>query len=115
MPETVDAAALTLMGRRGQFARPAVVDGPLAFDNAYSPEAAKQKKIDSPVAGRPDIFMVPELVSGNILYKAFSYVGFLPTSGLIYGASCPIVLVSRADTMESKLNGIAIACQALKE
>lgn len=115
MPETVDAAALTLMGRRGQFAKPAVVDGPLAFDNAYSLEAAEQKKIESPVAGRPDIFMVPEIVAGNILYKAFTYVGFLPTSGLIYGASCPIVLVSRADTIESKLNGIAAACQALKE
>lgn len=115
MPETLDAAALSQMGRRGQFVKPAIVDGPLAFDNAFSKEAALQKKIESTVAGEADIFLVPEIVSGNILYKAFSYLGYLPTSGLIYGASCPIVLVSRADSMESKLNGIAVACQALRE
>lgn len=113
MTDTVEAAALCLMAKRGQFSKPAVVDGPLAFDNAYSKEAAAQKGIDSPVAGQADIFFVPEITTGNVLYKAFSYVGNLSTAGLIFGASCPIVLTSRADSAESKLNAIAVACQAL--
>lgn len=112
MPDTVDAAALTLMAKRGQFSKPAIVDGPLAFDNAYSKEAAIHKGIESPVVGQADIFLVPEITTGNVLYKAFSYVGNLPTAGLIFGASCPIVLTSRADSAESKLNAIAVACQA---
>lgn len=113
MPDTIEAAALTLMGQRGQFSQPAIVDGPLAFDNAYSLAAAKQKGIQSEVAGQADIFMVPELTAGNILYKAFGYVGEFKTAGIIYGASCPIVLTSRADNAESKLNTIVVACQAL--
>lgn len=111
MPDTIDAAALTQMGRRGQFSKPAIVDGPLAFDNAYSREAAQHKGIESPAAGNADIFMVPEITSGNILYKAFSYVGNLRTAGIIYGALSPIVLTSRADTEENKLNSIAAACR----
>lgn len=113
MPDTVEAAALTQMARRGQFSKPAIVDGPLAFDNAFSKEAALQKGIDSPVVGEADIFFVPEITTGNVLYKAFAYVGNLKTAGVIYGATCPIVLTSRADSAESKLNAIAIACKAL--
>lgn len=113
MQDTMDAACLTLMGNRGQFSKPAVIDGPLAFDNAYSIEAADQKGIQSPVAGQADIFMVQEITSGNVLYKSLSYVAGLSIAGLIFGASCPIVLTSRADSPESKLNAIAVACQAL--
>lgn len=113
MQDTLDAAALTLMGQRGQFSKGVIVDGPLAFDNAYSLDAAKQKGIISPVAGQADVFMVPELTTGNVLYKAFSYIGHLRTAGVIYGARCPIVLTSRADSAESKLNAIAVACKAL--
>lgn len=115
MQDTLDAAALSLMAKRGQFSKPALVDGPLAFDNAYSLEAAKQKGIDSPVAGQADIFMVPEITAGNILYKSFGYVGNLRTAGVIFGARCPIVLTSRSDSTESKLNAIAVACQSLNE
>jgi phosphate butyryltransferase len=113
MQDTIDAACLAVMGRRGQFSRRAVVDGPLAFDNAYSKEAARQKGIESEVAGQADIFMVQELTAGNLLYKSLSYVGGLPIAGVIYGAACPIVLTSRADSAESKLNAIALACRAL--
>ncbi len=113
MQDTIDAACLTLMGRRGQFAKAALVDGPLAFDNAYSKEAALHKGIASDVAGQADIFMVQELTAGNLLYKALSYVGGLSIAGVIFGATCPIVLTSRADSSESKLNAIALACRAL--
>ncbi|NLL43423.1 MAG: bifunctional enoyl-CoA hydratase/phosphate acetyltransferase [Firmicutes bacterium] len=113
MQDTIDAACLAVMGRRGQFSRKALVDGPLAFDNAYSKEAAKQKGIESEVAGNADIFMVQELTAGNLLYKALSFVGGLSIAGVIYGAKCPIVLTSRADSAESKLNAIALALRSL--
>jgi phosphate butyryltransferase len=112
MPETVDAAALTQMAARGQFSRKAVVDGPLAFDNAYSKAAAVKKGISTPVAGEVDIFVVPEITAGNILYKAFSYAAGFKTAGLVVGAKCPIVLTSRADSEESKLNSILLASMA---
>lgn len=115
MQETVDAAALAQMGARGQFSREAVVDGPLAFDNAFSKEAAAHKGIRSPVAGEVDIFLVPEITAGNILYKAFTYAAGFKTAGLILGAQCPIVLTSRADGEESKLNSIALAALAARE
>ena len=107
MQETVDASALAQMGARGQFSREAVVDGPLAFDNAFSKEAAAHKGISSPVAGEVDIFLVPEITAGNILYKAFTYAaGFKrgpdPRGPMPY---CPHV---QADGEESKLNSIAL-------
>ncbi|HPT83398.1 MAG TPA: bifunctional enoyl-CoA hydratase/phosphate acetyltransferase [Limnochordia bacterium] len=114
MQDTLDAAALALMGARNQFSKPAIVDGPLAFDNAYSKEAAQQKGINSPVAGEADIFLVPEITAGNILYKSMVYVGGLSVAGVITGATCPIVLTSRADSAESKLNSIAVACLSLQ-
>lgn len=113
MQDTIDAACLALMGKRRQFSKAAIVDGPLAFDNAYSKEAARQKGIESEVAGAADVFMVQELTAGNLLYKSLSYVGGLSIAGIIYGAACPIVLTSRADSPESKLNAIALACKAL--
>lgn len=115
MQDTIDAACLAVMGQRGQFSKPARVDGPLAFDNAYSKEAARQKGIISDVAGEVDIFMVQELTAANLLYKSLSFVGGLPVAGLIFGALCPIILTSRADSSESKLNAIALACRALFE
>ncbi|HKM43791.1 MAG TPA: bifunctional enoyl-CoA hydratase/phosphate acetyltransferase [Limnochordia bacterium] len=113
MQDTMDAACLAIMGKRGQFSKAALVDGPLAFDNAYSKEAATQKGIQSDVAGEADIFMVQELTAGNLLYKSLSYVGGLSIAGVIFGATCPIVLTSRADSPESKLNAIALACKTL--
>ncbi|NLM40825.1 MAG: bifunctional enoyl-CoA hydratase/phosphate acetyltransferase [Firmicutes bacterium] len=113
MQDTLDAAALTLMGARNQFSKPAIVDGPLAFDNAYSKEAAQHKGINSPVAGQADIFLVPDLTAGNLLYKSLVYVGGLSVAGVIAGAACPIVLTSRADSSAAKLNSIAVACLAL--
>ena len=115
MQDTLDAACLTVMGQRGQFSKPALVDGPLAFDNAYSKEAALHKGIKSEVAGEADIFMVQELTAGNLLYKSLSYVGGLSIAGIIYGANCPIVLTSRADSPESKLNAIVLACKGLSQ
>ncbi|MDI9413824.1 MAG: bifunctional enoyl-CoA hydratase/phosphate acetyltransferase [Bacillota bacterium] len=114
MQDTLDAAALSLMAKRKQFRKNAIVDGPLAFDNAYSKEAANLKDIDSPVAGEADIFMVPEITAGNILYKAFAYASGFLTAGIIVGAACPIVLTSRSDSHDSKLNAIAVACRSLK-
>jgi len=113
MQDTIDAACLALMGQRGQFTKPAIVDGPLAFDNAYSMEAARQKGITSEVAGQADIFMVQSITVGNVLYKALTYVANLSIAGVIFGAVRPIVLTSRADRAESKLNAIALACKAL--
>ncbi|NMB21040.1 MAG: bifunctional enoyl-CoA hydratase/phosphate acetyltransferase [Firmicutes bacterium] len=113
MQDTIDAACLAVMGRRGQFSKPAMVDGPLAFDNAYSKEAAIHKGIQSDVAGEADIFMVQELTAANLLYKSLSFVGGLSVAGLIFGATCPIVLTSRADSPDSKLNAIALSCKAL--
>jgi len=85
----------------------------LAFDNAYSKEAAQHKGINSPVAGQADIFLVPDLTAGNLLYKSLVYVGGLSVAGVIAGAACPIVLTSRADSSAAKLNSIAVACLAL--
>lgn len=112
MPETTDAALLTQMNLRRQFSFSAEVDGPLAFDNAISPEAAAHKKIHSSVAGRADILLVPNITAGNVLYKSFVYVAGLASAGLIWGARCPVVLTSRADSQQAKLNSIAAACLA---
>lgn len=111
MQATLDAAALTLMNQRGQI-KNCIVDGPLAFDNAVSAEAAKHKGIISPVAGQADILLVPNIESGNILYKACTYLGGCEAAGgLFLGASAPIVSASRADSSRAKL--LAIACAAV--
>ena len=105
---TLDAAALTLMARRGQITG-AIVDGPLAFDNAVSPRAVKEKGIVSDVAGVADILLVPDLVSGNILAKALEYLGGATAAGLALGLSVPVVLTSRADTQDARLGSVALA------
>ncbi|GFR34551.1 phosphate butyryltransferase [Thermobrachium celere] len=107
MQATLDAAALAKMNQRGQI-KDCIIDGPLALDNAISIEAAKHKGIVSPVAGQADILLVPNIESGNILGKSLTYFAKAKSAGVIMGAKCPIVLVSRADTHEAKLNSIAL-------
>ncbi|WP_018963557.1 phosphate butyryltransferase [Coprothermobacter platensis] len=110
MPSSVEAAILAKMGERGQI-KNCIIDGPLAFDNAVSKEAAEHKGIHSPVAGAADILLVPDIEAGNILYKSFTYAAGATMAGIVVGARAPIVLTSRADTAESKLYSIALAVQ----
>ena len=106
MPATLDAAALAKMSDRGQFPN-CVVDGPFGFDNAVSLAAAKQKKITSPVAGKADILLVPDIEAGNMLVKCYSHLAGGKTAGVLVGATAPVVLTSRADSVEAKLLSIA--------
>jgi phosphate acetyltransferase len=108
MPATVDAAALTVMSMRGQITG-AKVDGPLAFDNAISLDAARIKEIVSPVAGQADILLVPNLEAGNILAKQLIYLGGADAAGLVLGARLPIILTSRADSLRARLASVALA------
>lgn len=105
---TLDAACLTLMAQRGQITG-ATVDGPLAFDNAISPRAAKEKNISSPVAGDADILLVPDLVAGNILAKNLEYLAGAIAAGVALGLSVPVVLTSRADPAPARLASLALA------
>ena len=105
---TLDAAALCKMADRGQIVG-GVLDGPLAFDNAISPEAVAIKKINSPVAGQADILLVPDLEAGNILAKQLSYLAEADAAGIVLGARVPIILTSRADSVESRLASAAVA------
>ena len=99
MPATTDAAALCKMADRGQI-KGGVLDGPLAFDNAISSEAAKVKGIKSEVAGDPDIFLAPDLEAGNMPAKQLSFLANADSAGLVLGARVPIVLTSRADSVQ---------------
>jgi len=105
---TIDAAALCKMAERKQITG-GILDGPLAFDNAISEEAAKAKGIESPVAGRADILVVPDLESGNMLAKQLEYLGEAQLAGLVLGARVPIVLTSRADTPATRMASCAVA------
>jgi len=111
MPATLDAAALCKMADRGQI-EGAVVDGPLAFDNAVSAAAARTKGIVSPVAGAADILVVPDLESGNMLAKQLEYLGGASSAGIVLGARVPIVLTSRADSREARIASCAVALVA---
>jgi phosphotransacetylase len=108
LPSTVDAAALSKMAERGQITG-GVVDGPLAFDNAISPEAASMKEIVSPVAGQADILLVPDLVSGNMLAKQLTFLNAADGAGIVLGARLPIILTSRADPPRTRLASAALA------
>jgi phosphate acetyltransferase/phosphate butyryltransferase len=108
MPATLDAAALCKMADRGQIAG-AVLDGPLAFDNAVSAAAARTKGIVSPVAGSADILVVPDLEAGNMLAKQLEYLGGAASAGIVLGARVPIVLTSRADPREARIASCAVA------
>jgi phosphate acetyltransferase len=111
MPATIDAAALCKMAERGQITG-GLLDGPLAFDNAISAEAAKIKKISSPVAGDPDILLAPDLEAGNMLAKQLSFLANADSAGLVLGARVPIILTSRADSIRSKVASCAVAVLA---
>jgi phosphate acetyltransferase len=105
---TIDAAALCKMAERGQITG-GIVDGPLAFDNAVSAEAAATKGIISPVAGQADIFVVPDLEAGNMLAKQLEYLAEAEIFGIVLGARVPIILTSRADKTIARLGSCAIA------
>lgn len=107
MQATIDASALSQMNKRGQI-KDCIIDGPLALDNAISKEAAKHKGIESEVAGDADILLVPNIESGNFLGKSLTYFAKAENAGIIMGAKCPVVLVSRADSSRSKLYSIAL-------
>ena len=107
MQSTIDASILSQMNKRGQI-KNCLVDGPLGLDNSISKEAAKHKGIQSEVAGDADILLVPNIESGNFLGKSLTYFGKAKSAGIIVGAKCPIVLVSRADSAMSKLYSIAL-------
>jgi len=108
IPSTVDAAALCKMAERGQITG-ALLDGPLAFDNAISKEAAEIKGIRSEVAGDPDILLVPDLEAGNMLAKQLSFLANADAAGIVLGARVPIILTSRADTVRARMASCAVA------
>ena len=108
MPATLDAAALCKIADRGQI-EGAIIDGPLAFDNAISLHAAQIKHINSPVAGDADILVVPDLESGNMLAKQLEYLGGAMGSGIVLGARVPIALTSRADSAMARVASALLA------
>jgi phosphotransacetylase len=108
MPATLDAACLCKMAQRGQI-RGGLLDGPLAFDNAISAEAARIKGIESAVAGNPDILLAPDLEAGNILAKQLSFLANADSAGLVLGARVPVILTSRSDTVRSRIASCGVA------
>jgi phosphotransacetylase len=111
MPATLDAAALCKMAERGQITG-GILDGPLAFDNAISKDAARIKGIQSQVAGDPDILLAPDLEAGNILAKQLSFLARADSAGLVVGARVPIILTSRADSVRSRIASCGVAMLA---
>lgn len=109
MPATTDAAIIAKMNERGQI-KNAIIDGPLAVDNAFSKKACEVKGIKSSVGGDADIAIVPDIEAGNVFYKILSYLAGARTAGLILGAKVPVVLTSRADSDDTKFLSIAAAC-----
>ena len=108
VPSTVEAAALCKMAERGQITG-ALLDGPLALDNAISPKAAAIKNITSPVAGRANVLVVPDLEAGNMLAKSLSFLAQADAAGIVLGARVPIILTSRADSLLTRLASCAVA------
>lgn len=108
MPATVDAALLSKMNDRGQI-KGCIVDGPLALDNALSEEAAEHKGITGKVAGKADIILLPNIETANVMYKTLTYTSKSRNGGLLVGTSAPVILTSRADSFETKVNSIALA------
>jgi phosphate acetyltransferase len=108
VPSTIEAAALCKMAERGQV-RGALVDGPLALDNAISPQAAMIKKLVSLVAGRANVLVAPDLEAGNMLAKSLSFLAKADAAGVVLGARVPIILSSRADSLTSRLTSCAVA------
>ena len=108
VPSTVEAGALCKMAERGQITG-ALLDGPLALDNAISPKAAAIKNITSPVAGRANVLVVPDLEAGNMLAKSLSFLAQADAAGIVLGARVPIILTSRADSLLTRLASCAVA------
>ena len=108
IPSTIDAAALCKMADRGQITG-GILDGPLAFDNAIDPEAARIKGIKSEVAGRAQILVVPDLEAGNMLAKNLSFMAKADAAGIVLGARVPIILTSRADSVRTRMASCAVA------
>jgi len=108
MPATVDAALLSKMNDRGQI-KECIVDGPLALDNAISEEAAHHKGVTGPVAGKADILLLPNIDVANVMYKSLTYTAQTKNGGILVGTSAPVILTSRADSFETKVNSIALA------
>ena len=108
VPSTIEAGALCKMADRGQITG-AILDGPLALDNAISLESVAIKKINSPVAGRANVLVVPDLESGNMLAKSLSFLAGADAAGIVLGARVPIILTSRADSVMTRLASCAVA------
>lgn len=108
-PATVDAAEVAAAWQRGEFGDACIVEGPIALDVALSAEAARHKGIESRIAGETDLFLTPTIEVGNVLGKSMSQLAGAAMAGVVLGASAPIVLTSRAETAESKLNSILLA------
>ncbi|HTP45518.1 MAG TPA: phosphate acetyltransferase [Casimicrobiaceae bacterium] len=108
VPSTIEAAALCKMADRGQITG-AILDGPLALDNAISLESVKIKKIESPVAGRANVLVVPDLEAGNMLAKSLSFLAGADAAGIVLGARVPVILTSRADPVMSRLASCGVA------
>ncbi|MFC0170346.1 phosphate acetyltransferase [Pseudoduganella danionis] len=108
MPSTIDAAALCKMADRGQITG-AILDGPLAMDNAIDPEAAQIKHLVSPVAGQANILLAPDLEAGNMLAKSLTFMAGAAAAGIVLGARVPIILTSRADSVTARLASCAVA------
>ncbi|MFZ0570299.1 MAG: phosphate acetyltransferase [Rhodomicrobium sp.] len=108
IPSTIDAAALCKMADRGQITG-GVLDGPLAFDNAIDPQSAEIKGIKSPVAGRAQILVVPDLEAGNMLAKNLTFLLKADAAGIVLGARVPIILTSRADSLRARMASCAVA------
>jgi phosphotransacetylase len=108
IPSTIDAACLHLMADRNQI-KNADVDGPLAFDNAISAEAAREKGINSQVSGDADIVLAPDLDAGNILYKNLQYLANAQVAGIVMGARAPVVITSRSDPPMARVYSLALA------
>lgn len=108
MQSTVDAALLAKMSDRGQI-KGCIVDGPFALDNAISEEAAHHKGVKGPVAGKADVLLLPNIETANVMYKTLTYFSKSKNGGLLVGTSAPVILTSRADSFETKVNSIALA------
>ena len=113
VPSTIEAAALCKMADRGQITG-GILDGPLALDNAISPEAASIKEIRSPVAGRANVLVAPDLEAGNMLAKSLSFLAGADAAGIVLGARVPIILTSRADSVTTRLASCAVASLVAK-
>ena len=111
MPATIDAANLTLMARRGQI-KDCIVEGPLALDLALSPIAAEQKGFQSPITGQADVFLCPDIEAANIMLRCIIYFAGGTVDGISQGAKVPIILLSRAEPAETKVNSMALALLA---